>query len=146
MYRVLLQLAKGIGESFRSAAIPSLIQRSVSFSFVLASTQELHEKISELANRVRSLEDALRADHAQLTSEPHPLLNEDLLKIKAPLQREVPTFRSPPSNQTKDEEGGPEVVDAFGSLSISLSGRTKYFGHSANSWVSVLLFSFPSQS
>ncbi|KAL1667836.1 fungal-specific transcription factor domain-containing protein [Schizophyllum commune] len=102
--------------------------------FVLASTQELHEKISELANRVRSLEDALRADHAQLTSEPHPLLNEDLLKIKAPLQREVPTFRSPPSNQTKDEEGGPEVVDAFGSLSISLSGRTKYFGHSANSW------------
>src|SRR5882757_3322925 len=29
-------------------------------SFVLASTQELHEKISELATRVRELEDALR--------------------------------------------------------------------------------------
>ncbi|TRM65256.1 hypothetical protein BD626DRAFT_556390 [Schizophyllum amplum] len=102
--------------------------------FVLASTQELHEKISELANRVRGLEDALRADHAQLTSDPHPLLSEDLLKIKAPLQREVPTFRDTSHPQTKDEEAGPEVVDAFGSLSISLSGRTKYFGHSANSW------------
>uniref|UniRef100_A0A0W0FX10 Zn(2)-C6 fungal-type domain-containing protein n=1 Tax=Moniliophthora roreri TaxID=221103 RepID=A0A0W0FX10_MONRR len=101
--------------------------------FVLASTQELHEKIHELANRVRELEDALRVDHAQITNEQHPLLSEDLLKIKAPLQREVPALRNGAVKQ--EEESNPDVVDAFGSLSISMSGKTKYFGHIANSWL-----------
>ncbi|KAF8899636.1 fungal-specific transcription factor domain-containing protein [Gymnopilus junonius] len=101
--------------------------------FVLASTQELHEKISELANRVRQLEDALRASHSHLSSEPHPLLSEELLKIKAPLQRDVATLKSSPTT-VKEEEHNPDVVDAFGSLSIALSGKTKYYGQTANSW------------
>ncbi|KAF9258728.1 hypothetical protein L218DRAFT_964266 [Marasmius fiardii PR-910] len=100
--------------------------------FVLASTQELHEKIHELANRVRELEDALRADHARLTHEQHPLLSDDLLKIKAPLQREVSQRNGAPK---QEEESNPDVVDAFGSLSISISGKTKYFGQIANSWL-----------
>ncbi|KAL0580577.1 hypothetical protein V5O48_001402 [Marasmius crinis-equi] len=100
--------------------------------FVLASTQELHEKIHELANRVRELEDALRQDHNRITTEPHPLLSDDLLKIKAPLQREPPARNG---NVKQEEENNPDVVDAFGSLSISLSGKTKYFGQIANSWL-----------
>ncbi|KAJ7281861.1 fungal-specific transcription factor domain-containing protein [Mycena rebaudengoi] len=103
--------------------------------FVLASTQELHEKISELANRVRELEDALRTSHSHLSADQHPLLSDELLRIKAPLQREVPAFRNqPPGNAIKEEEHNPDVVDAFGSLSISLSGGAKYFGTIANSW------------
>ncbi|KAJ7623437.1 fungal-specific transcription factor domain-containing protein [Roridomyces roridus] len=103
--------------------------------FVLASTQELHEKISELANRVRELEDALRSSHAHLSNEQHPLLSEELLRIKAPLQREMPTTRNQqPGHYIKEEEHNPDVVDAFGSLSISLSGGAKYFGTTANSW------------
>ncbi|KAJ7132076.1 fungal-specific transcription factor domain-containing protein [Mycena epipterygia] len=104
--------------------------------FVLASTQELHEKISELANRVRELEDALRSSHSHLSNEQHPLLSEELLRIKAPLQREVPAFRNQPAGgpTIKEEEHNPDVVDAFGSLSISLSGGAKYFGTTANSW------------
>ncbi|KAJ7746905.1 fungal-specific transcription factor domain-containing protein [Mycena maculata] len=103
--------------------------------FVLASTQELHEKISELANRVRELEDALRSSHSHLSNEQHPLLSEELLRIKAPLQREVPAFRNQqPGSSIKEEEHNPDVVDAFGSLSISLSGGAKYFGTTANSW------------
>ncbi|KAJ4464687.1 fungal-specific transcription factor domain-containing protein [Lentinula lateritia] len=102
--------------------------------FVLASTQELHEKIHELSNRVRELEDGLRSDHIQLTNEPHPLLSEELLKIKAPLQREPPAARSL-NGAIKDEESNPDVVDAFGSLSISLSGKAKFFGQTANSWL-----------
>ncbi|KAK7061133.1 hypothetical protein VNI00_000869 [Paramarasmius palmivorus] len=92
---------------------------------------ELHEKIHELASRVRELEDALRVDHAQLTGEQHPLLSEELLKIKAPLQREAPAIRNGVVKQ--EEEPNPDVVDAFGSLSIDMSGKTKYFGHIANS-------------
>ncbi|KAF7370826.1 Fungal-trans domain-containing protein [Mycena sanguinolenta] len=103
--------------------------------FVLASTQELHEKIAELANRVRELEDALRSSHQHLSNEPHPLLSEELLRIKAPLQREVPAFRNQPQGHAiKEEEHNPDVVDAFGSLSITLSGSAKYFGTTANSW------------
>ncbi|RDB15834.1 putative transcriptional regulatory protein C1F7.11c [Hypsizygus marmoreus] len=102
--------------------------------FVLASTQELHAKIEELATRVRQLEDALRSSHSHLSSEPHPLLSEELLRIKAPLQREPAPHRNNSTNPVKEEEQNPDVVDAFGSLSISLSGRTKYFGHIANSW------------
>ena len=104
--------------------------------FVLASTQELHEKISELATRVRELEDALRSSHSHLTSEQHPLLTEELLKIKAPLQRDISHTKTPSSVVIKEEETNPDIVDSFGSLSISLTGRAKYFGQTANSWVS----------
>ncbi|EIN06066.1 hypothetical protein PUNSTDRAFT_54365 [Punctularia strigosozonata HHB-11173 SS5] len=127
--------------------------------FVLASTQDLHEKIHELCLRVRSLEDGLRASHRG--PEPHPLLADELLKIKMPLQRDVPpAHRHPGFNGQNaqnnggggggggggrfggeggsEEEGeggeGAEVVDAVGSLSISFSGRTKYYGNAANSW------------
>jgi hypothetical protein len=98
---------------------------------VLASTTELHEKILQLANRVRQLEDGLRSTHSQISHEPHPLLADDLLKIKAPLQREPPTTRGAPS--IKEEEGNPPLVDAFGALSIDISGGTSYFGHVASS-------------
>ena len=106
---------------------------------MLASTQELHEKISQLANRVRELEDALRSSHAQHTSDVHPLLTEELLQIKAPLQRELPN-KNGALVTLKEEETNPDIVDAFGSLSISISGRTKYYGHIANSYVKL----FPS--
>ncbi|KAF8630741.1 hypothetical protein AX17_005336 [Amanita inopinata Kibby_2008] len=98
--------------------------------FVLASTQELHEKISELSQRVRDLEDALRAVHSQISPDSHPLLSEELLKIKAPLQRELPANKS--ATQKNDEDDN--IVDAFGSLSISVSGHAKYYGITANSW------------
>lgn len=108
---------------------------STKHRFVLASTTELHEKISELSQRVRQLEDGLRESHAKTSTEGHPLLADDLLKVKMPLQREPPSHRNGGMG-IKEEENPPEALDAFGSLSISLSGRTKYFGHIANSWVS----------
>ncbi|EKM81959.1 hypothetical protein AGABI1DRAFT_112143 [Agaricus bisporus var. burnettii JB137-S8] len=101
--------------------------------FVLASTQELHEKISELANRVRDLEDGLRSSHSQLSNDTHPLLSEDLLKIKAPLQREPASLRNSATLTSKEDEHNPDVVDAFGSLAINLSGKSRYYGHIANS-------------
>lgn len=101
--------------------------------FVLASTQELHEKIQELANRVRQLEDGLRLSHAKASSETHPLLSEDLLAIKAPLQRDPA-----PCRQVKevglDMQADADPIDAVGSLSI-VGGREKYYGHTANSWL-----------
>ena len=111
--------------------------RSISFRsnrFVLASTQDLHEKIQELANRVRELEDGLRASHSQNSNEQHPLLSEDLLRIKAPIQREGLTATN--GDSSLNDGQGPDVVDSFGSLNISDNGRTKYFGQATSSWVS----------
>jgi len=103
--------------------------------FVLASTQELHEKISELCQRVRDLEDALRYSHSIVSSERHHLLTDELLQIKSPLQREPPSSRNIPRREAKEEDQNGEVVDAFGSLSINSAGSAKYFGSIANSWV-----------
>jgi hypothetical protein len=99
--------------------------------FVLASTQDLHEKIQELSTRVRELEEGLRASHATHSQDTHPLLSEDLLRIKAPLQREN---LSTITNGNGDEPGA-DIVDSFGSLSISDTGRTNYFGQATSSWV-----------
>ncbi|KAH9975864.1 hypothetical protein BGW80DRAFT_1436388 [Lactifluus volemus] len=101
--------------------------------FILASTQELHEKITELCSRIRDLEDALRTSHIQNSSEPHPLLSEEQLRIKAPLQREAPP-RNPTTIHQQEEENNPDVIDSFGTLAINGSGHTNYYGQFANSW------------
>lgn len=103
---------------------------------MLASTQELHEKISVLCNRVRELEDGLRHSHSMVSPDRHHLLADDLLQIKAPLQREPPGHRNVLRGDVKEEEQNGEIVDAFGSLSINASGGAKYYGSIANSWVS----------
>ncbi|KAL0580573.1 hypothetical protein V5O48_001398, partial [Marasmius crinis-equi] len=98
--------------------------------FVLANTEVLHEKITQLASRVRTLEDALAVSHSKTSLHPHPLLSEDLLQIKRPLERE--RLDQPPAKDVK-EEGG-DTIDAMGSLAISPKGRTTFFGQTANSW------------
>ena len=101
--------------------------------FVLASTQDPHEKINQLANRVRKLKDALRTSYTPHSLKPHPLLAKELLRIKVPIQREN-LINTGVSNGTSDEPGA-DVVDSFGSLSISESGKTNYFGQATSSWV-----------
>jgi hypothetical protein len=102
--------------------------------FVLASTQELHEKITELCSRVRDLEDGLRTSHAKISNDTHPLLSDDLLRVKAPLQREAP-LRNPTTIHQQEEENNPDVIDSFGTLAINGAGHTTYHSGFANSWV-----------
>ncbi|TFY55189.1 hypothetical protein EVJ58_g8404 [Rhodofomes roseus] len=100
--------------------------------FVLASTQELHEKVASLSSRIRDLEEGLRTSHAQQSQEPHPLLAEDLLSIKAPIQREGLAQLVAGNGHTQDDPA--DIVDNFGSLHISDTGRTSYFGQATSSW------------
>lgn len=83
---------------------------------------------------MRELEDGLRTSHSIHSQDTHPLLSEDLLRIKAPLQRENLAI----ANSSADEPGG-DVVDSFGSLSISDTGRTNYFGQATSSWVCFII-------
>ena len=80
-------------------------------SFILANTEVLHDKIGILSNRVRQLEDALAEAYAMYNSERHPLLSDDLLQIKRPLERE--SRNEMPSLPEADTA---EAIDAVGSL------------------------------
>ena len=62
-----------------------------------------------MSHRVRSLEDALAVAHKAISGEKHPLLSDELLKIKHPLEREV---NAEPPKQTEEED----TIDAVGSL------------------------------
>ncbi|KDQ61627.1 hypothetical protein JAAARDRAFT_31102 [Jaapia argillacea MUCL 33604] len=99
--------------------------------FVLANTEALHEKIELLSNRVRQLEDALAQVYSSQSRHQHPLLREDLLMIKQPLERESVDTNAP--IHEADEEAI-EVVDSLDSLAIARHGGATFFGHTANSW------------
>lgn len=76
-------------------------------------TEELHDKIDTLSDRVRKLEDALAETHTSLSNDPHPLLRQELLAIKKPLERDKYTS---PSDSRIDEENAGEEDDTMASL------------------------------
>ncbi|KAI0065627.1 hypothetical protein BV25DRAFT_1714330 [Artomyces pyxidatus] len=97
--------------------------------FILANTEVLHDKIGSLSSRVRQLEDALAEANSYHSNERHPLLTDELLQIKRPLEREARN-----EMPALPEAEAAETIDAVGSLSISDTGRTSFFGQTANSW------------
>ncbi|KAF8901817.1 fungal-specific transcription factor domain-containing protein, partial [Mucidula mucida] len=95
--------------------------------FVLADTDHLHRKITDMSTRIRQLEDALAILQASVSSDRHPLLNDDLLRVKfgaeaAKQQQAEPLL--PPENQ---------AIDALGTLTLTDAGDMRYFGRSAGS-------------
>ncbi|KAI0331503.1 hypothetical protein GY45DRAFT_1345320 [Cubamyces sp. BRFM 1775] len=96
--------------------------------FVLANTEVLHDKITILANRVRALEDALHEAHSSISNQPHPLLTDELRALKRPLEREAP------EEQAQDQDQDSVESINVGSLSITESGHTKFYGGMANAW------------
>jgi hypothetical protein len=102
---------------------------------VLANTEELHEKIIQLQDRISSLENALATLQAAHSSQPHPLLREDLLELKAPLGTELAPSqakrRRTEATEPVEPEQGPEVLDALGTLTIEGEGRSVFYGGTA---------------
>ena len=95
---------------------------------MLASTQELHEKISELASRVRQLEDALAIIQSSISPEPHPLLRDELLGIKFGLEHNI-------VNEIATLAPKTDLIDAFGTLTMTGTGEARFYGRSAGSEV-----------
>ncbi|KAH8104572.1 fungal-specific transcription factor domain-containing protein [Cristinia sonorae] len=50
--------------------------------FILANTEQLHDKIKCMSERIRQLEEALHSLQSQLSPNEHPLLSQELLLIK----------------------------------------------------------------
>ncbi|CAK5262114.1 unnamed protein product [Mycena citricolor] len=92
--------------------------------FILADTDQLHSKIAEMSQRIRQLEEALAILQASISSDRHPLLATDLLKIKFAAE-------APAVSQPVDKESEEQGIDALGTLTFGDSGEVMYFGRSA---------------
>lgn len=98
---------------------------------MLAATEHLHRRISALSGRIRQLEDALSSIHGKYSSEPHPLLHEDLIHVA---EREGEYEGAADEGQGQAQQPV-EVLDAFGTLSISEHGISRFFGPTGGSEV-----------
>ncbi|KAF9055649.1 fungal-specific transcription factor domain-containing protein [Panaeolus papilionaceus] len=110
---------------------------------VLANTEELHGKIDDLTSRNRELEKALRALQANITSEPHPLLQSDTIRVplqpdSSPSQSASSSSKSPtassapaPPEPMDVEEEEHVKLDAFGTLTVREGREMSYFGRTA---------------
>ncbi|KZT18667.1 hypothetical protein NEOLEDRAFT_1103262 [Neolentinus lepideus HHB14362 ss-1] len=97
---------------------------------ILADTQALHRKITQMSERIRQLEDALAIMQADISNERHPLLRRELMRIKHWPEVEE---KDPPEPEYKQENTVEDVISTFGTLTIGEDGGAKYFGHSAGS-------------
>lgn len=82
---------------------------------------------------MRQLEDALASLQAKHYNEPHPLLRDDLLAVN--------NVQDDDAAEIADDSSGPsspaEVMDSFGTLSISDHGISRYFGLTGGPEVSI---------
>ncbi|KAF8514037.1 fungal-specific transcription factor domain-containing protein [Gautieria morchelliformis] len=101
--------------------------------FVLANTEELHVKIMQMSERIRQLENALSASNAG--PGPHPLLREDLLLVKVPVEftneSNSPQQDPPQKTAAKEKDSMPTLLDAFGTLKIGTDGHSRFYGQTA---------------
>ncbi|KAJ7507374.1 fungal-specific transcription factor domain-containing protein [Mycena galericulata] len=119
--------------------------------FVLADTEKLHSKIATMSDRIRLLEDALAILQSTVTSDPHPLLDRELLKIKSSIELHSAVEGEEGSHANGGGDGGTETedfeeyIDAFGTLAIREDGAATFYGRSAGS-ESLLMGEGPSPS
>lgn len=103
---------------------------------MLADTAQLHSKIAEMGHRIRELEDALSIYQSSVSNEPHPLLQDDLLRIKFGPERRQLHDEKPISKPSTEN-----TLHALGTLTIGERGDGKYFGPSAGSEVRRIVLS-----
>jgi hypothetical protein len=109
---------------------------------------EYQNSLVNLANCIAQLEDALRVSHGRHSNEPHPLLDEDQLRIKEPFLRQVRQSPDPLTSSgagSSNDIGPNELAASLDTLSITESGRSKYIGPTAWSSVSASLGRIPFQ-
>ena len=90
-------------------------------SFVLAATEHLHRRIAKMSERIHQLEDALAITQAKCSNDPHPLLADGIARAKS-MDEDDDIPVEPVA------AGSGDVVSAFGMLSMSERGVSRFFG------------------
>ena len=99
-------------------------------SFVLADTDRLHNKITEMSARIRQLEDALAVSHTLTSSDTHPLLQRDMLRIKSIIDLHSAIEQANENEETSERDDS-RVLDTFGTLALRDDGASTFYGRSA---------------
>lgn len=86
-----------------------------------------------MSDRIRQLEDALSILQSTITSETHPLLDREMLKIKSSVELHAAVNRDDARAEETEES---QYIDAFGTLAIRDDGAATFYGRSAGSEVS----------
>ena len=82
-----------------------------------------------MSDRIRQLEDALSVLQSTSSKEQHPLLRDSLLVLD-------PDTNAPKNDdgaESDDGEAPPDVVNAFGTMSITDHGIGRFFGPTGGS-------------
>ena len=90
-----------------------------------------------MSRRITELEVALSLLQARISSEVHPLLQGDLIKIK------YTSDTCPPENDNSKESSNElpsELEDGLGTLTVGEHGDARYFGRSGGSEVRCVSF------
>ncbi|KAL1746401.1 hypothetical protein HDZ31DRAFT_34198 [Schizophyllum fasciatum] len=95
--------------------------------FIIAGTDKLHAKIAAMSHRIRQLEDGLAIVQSSVSNERHPLLDDNLLKIKFGSE-----ILQPVKHEDEPETSNP-LIDTLGTLTLNDDGDFKYFGRSGGS-------------
>ncbi|KAH7882993.1 hypothetical protein F5I97DRAFT_1815347 [Phlebopus sp. FC_14] len=109
--------------------------------FVLADTEKLHQKITQMSDRIRQLEDALAILQTSISpGEQHPLLQRELLDIKSiiDLHAAVNEGNAATAKSSEQADNESQYVEAFGTLALRDDGAATFYGPSAGSEVSFL--------
>ncbi|KAF7975573.1 hypothetical protein HWV62_9275 [Athelia sp. TMB] len=128
VHRAVLRLVKDHGVLHTGFRLDARLKEC---RFILTDTDSLLQKIGEMGQRIRQLEDALAKFQSGVSEVTHPLLRDELLSIKF-----GPESRQPEESQSLEESTDDplaDAIDAFGTLSIGESGESSYFGRSGGS-------------
>lgn len=86
-----------------------------------------------MSNRIRQLEDALAIVQSTVSDQRHPLLTDELLKVK--FGSEAINAKQATDGSSEEEPMPSKSIDSLGTLSLGSSGKMQYFGGSAGSEV-----------
>ncbi len=89
-----------------------------------------------MSDRIRPTEDALMILQSTITTEPHPLLDRDSLKIKSSIELHAAIQESENNAAQAEEADDSQYIDAFGTLAIRDDGAATFYGRSAGQEVS----------
>ncbi|KAL0956431.1 hypothetical protein HGRIS_002579 [Hohenbuehelia grisea] len=95
---------------------------------IIANTGQLHQQVKSMGERIQLLEEALSAFQTSVSDEPHPLLHEDLLKIKRHIGKISGTSSS---GKSRDLQLSTELEECLGALSLGSQGESRYLGRLA---------------
>lgn len=116
-----------LGTQAQAASYETKLSHFNFYFFRLRSRRPVTDN-NRVTFRIQQLEDALAILQSTVSAEPHPLLRDDLLKLK---------YGDAPTKLVVSKRD--QLTEAFGTLTIGQYGDTKYFGPSAGHevWLSV---------